>query len=106
MNLVINADTIQKLRDRSIPPISEFDEEEPICWFIPRKVQVKKTKKGKEFWVLEVIDINNETARINCWGITKSDTIQINRPYMSKLDFDPKWGFSTRSIRRNFRLLH
>lgn len=106
MNLVISPETIQQLRDKFIPPISEFDEELMICWFIPRKVQIKKTKKGKEFWVLEVIDSNNETVRINCWGVGRSDSIQINRPYMSRLDFDPKWGFSTRSVRRNFRLLH
>jgi len=105
MNLVMKPETIQKLRDKDVPPISEFEEERPVCWFIPRKIQVKKTKKGKEYWVLEVIDINNETARINCWSITKTDTIHINRPYMSRLNYDPKWGFSTRSIRHNFRLL-
>ena len=106
MNLVISPETIQKLKDKYIPPISEFDEELQICWFIPRKVVPRKTKKGKDFWIVEVIDSNNETEKIKCWGVDPNkDSIHINRPYMSRLDYDPKWGFSTRSLYRNFRLL-
>jgi DNA polymerase-3 subunit alpha len=106
MNLVIGPETIQKLKDKYIPPISEFDEDLQICWFIPRKVIPKKTKKGKDFWIVEVIDSNNETEKIKCWGVDpKKDRIHINRPYMSRLQYCPKWGFSTRSVYRNFRLL-
>ncbi len=47
MSLVITPETIEKLKEKFIPPISEFDEELQICWFIPRKVIPKKTKKGK-----------------------------------------------------------
>jgi hypothetical protein len=66
----------------------------------------KKTKKGKDYWILEVIDSNNETEKIRCWGVdVKKDRIHINRPYLSRLSYDPKWGFSTRSVYRNFRLL-
>jgi DNA polymerase-3 subunit alpha len=106
INLVIGPETIQKLKDKYIPPISEFDEGLQICWFIPRKVIPKKTKKGKDFWIVEVIDSNNETEKIKCWGVDpKKDRIHINRPYMSRLQYCPKWGFSTRSVYRNFRLL-
>ena len=106
MSLVITPETIAKLKEKFIPPISEFDEELQICWFIPRKVIPKKTKKGKDYWILEVIDSNNETEKIRCWGIDpKKDRIHINRPYMSRLQYNPKWGFSTRSMYRNFRLL-
>jgi len=106
MSLVVSPEMIQDLRDKYIPPISEFDEELQICWFIPRKVVSKKTKKGKDYWILEVIDSNNETEKIRCWGVdVKKDRIHINRPYLSRLSYDPKWGFSTRSVYRNFRLL-
>lgn len=106
MNLVISPETIEELKNKYIPPISEFDESLELCWFIPRKVIPKKTKKGKDYWILEVIDSNNETEKIRCWGIDpKKDQIHINRPYMSRLKFDPKWGFSTRSVYKNFRLL-
>ena len=61
MNLVISVETIEKLKEKFIPPISEFDEGLQICWFIPRKLTMKKQRKEKEFWILEVIDSNNET---------------------------------------------
>ena len=105
INLVINLETIEKLKEKFVPPISEFDEELQLCWFIPRKVTERKTKNGKLYWVLEVIDSNNELTRIRCWGVKPHDSVQVNRPYMSRLNYDPDWGFSTRSIRHNFRLL-
>jgi DNA polymerase III alpha subunit len=106
INLVITPQTIQNLQDRFIPPISEFDPDLQVCWFIPRKVNEKKTKKGKLYWILEVIDSNNELTRIRCWGINpEKDRVQLNRPYMAKLDYDENWGFSTFAMWRNFKLL-
>jgi hypothetical protein len=29
----------------------------------------------------------------------------LNKPYMARLDYSEQWGFSTRSIRHNFKLL-
>jgi len=106
MNLVISAETIEKLKDKYIPPISEFDPELQICWFIPRKVTSRKTKNGKTYWIIDVIDSNNELTKIRCWGVKpEKDRIHVNRPYMSRLDYNEQWGFSTRSIKYNFRLL-
>tara|TARA_Y100000592_G_scaffold47300_1_gene75165 strand:+ start:85 stop:1578 length:1494 start_codon:yes stop_codon:yes gene_type:complete len=106
INLVINAETVQKLQDKLIPPISEFDEGLQVCWFIPRKVIPKKTKNGKDYWIVEVIDSNNESTRIRCWGIKPhKDTIHLNRPYMARLKYDENWGFSTYAVGKTFRLL-
>ena len=106
MNLVINADTIQRLKDKYIPPISEFDPELCVCWFIPRKIVPKKTKNGKAYWIVEVIDSNNETEKIRCWGIRpERDKIFTNRPYMAKLKYDEQWGFSTYAVGKTFKLL-
>ena len=106
INLVITAETIQKLKEKYIPPISEFDPALQICWFIPRKITARKTKNGKTYWILDVIDSNNELTKIRCWGVKpEKDRIHVNRPYMSRLDYNDQWGFSTRSIKYNFRLL-
>ena len=106
INLVITPDTIEKLQEKFVPPISEFDPDLQLCWFIPRKITPRKTKNGKLYWILEVIDSNNELTRIRCWGVRpEKDAVHVNRPYMSRLEYDPDWGFSTRSIRHNFRLL-
>ena len=104
MNLVITPQTIEQLQDRFVPPISEFDPSLQLCWFIPRKIIPKKTKNGKLYWIVEVIDSNNELTKIRCWGVKpEKDRIQLNRPYMANLKYDPNWGFSTYAIGKTFR---
>ena len=106
MNLVISSETISRLREKYIPPISEFDQDLCVCWFIPRKIVPKKTKNGKNYWIVEVIDSNNETEKIRCWGIKpEKDKIFTNRPYMAKLKYDEQWGFSTYAVGKTFKLL-
>jgi DNA polymerase III alpha subunit len=106
INLVINAETIQKLQDKYIPPISEYDSDLNVCWFIPRKVVPRKTKKGKDYWIVEVIDSNNQLTKIRCWAIKpEKDVIHLNRPYLARLNYDQNWGFSTYSVGKTFRLL-
>jgi hypothetical protein len=89
-----------------IPPIAHYDPElSEVVWFIPRKVIPKKTKTGKSYWVIEVIDDTNTLTKIRVWGVQEYDKIFVNKPYMAKLDYNGKWGFSTRNLRRNFRIL-
>jgi len=105
-DLVMTKEVERRLEEVAVPPISEFDEGLGVVWFIPRKVIPKKTKHGKDWWLVEAIDKNSESAAIKCWGIQKGrDMIHTNHPYMAKLDYDPVWGFSTRSITRYFKLL-
>ena len=105
-NRVMKEDLYKQLNDNHIPAIANYDPQ--LCqavWFIPRNVIPKKTKNGKPYWILEVIDDTNSLTKIRCWGIQEYDRIYVNRPYMAKLDYNDKWGFSTRSLRRNFRIL-
>ena len=105
-NRVMKEDLYKQLNDNHIPAIANYDPQ--LCqavWFIPRNVITKKTKNGKPYWILEVIDDTNSLTKIRCWGIQEYDRIYVNRPYMAKLDYNDKWGFSTRSLRRNFRIL-
>ena len=104
--MVISNHSIEQLSQRGVPPISEFDKELRLCWFIPRKIVVKKTKKGKTYWLVEVVDSNNENTKIRCWGINPDkDHIHINRPYMAALQYNSDWGFSTRCVGKSFRLI-
>ena len=67
---------------------------------------VGKTKNGKLYWVVEVIDNNNQLTKIRCWGVKpEKDRILLNRPYMARLKYDEQWGFSTYAIGRTFKLL-
>ena len=106
INLVISLETIQRLSDKFVPPISEYDSDLEVCWFIPRKIIPRKTKTGKLYWIVEVIDSNNNLTKIRCWGVKpEKDKINLNRPYMARLKYDENWGFSTYAIGRTFRLL-
>lgn len=106
MSLVVTSEMQKKLAEKFIPPISEYDSDLGVCWFIPRSVKKKKTKNGKAFYVVNVIDSNNEANNIRCWGVNpERDLIFVNRPYMARLNYDPQWGFSTRSVRKMFKLL-
>jgi DNA polymerase-3 subunit alpha len=106
INSVVTPGVRQKLEELYIPPISEYDSELGVTWFIPRECKLKKSKNGKNFFVVKVIDDNNETNTIRCWGVDpERDIIHINRPYMARLKYDPNWGFSTFSVRKMFKLL-
>jgi len=106
MDLVINDHILKRLEECKIPPISEYDPDLLVTWFIPRKTTVRKTKNGKDYYIIEVIDSNSAQTSIKCWGVDMSkDRVYNNRPYMAKLDYNEQWGFSTRSIRHTFKLL-
>ena len=106
MHLVMTDEVRERLEANYVPPISDYDPDLGLVWFIPREIIRKKTKNGKPYWIVAVIDSNSVLTKFRCWGIVEGkDRIHLNRPYMGKLDFDPAWGFSTRSIRRNLRLL-
>ena len=106
MHLVVDDKVQSRLRDYCVPAISDYDPDLNLVWFIPRKVVPRKTKNGKTYWVVEVIDENSVLTKIKCWGVREGkDNLHINRPYTAKLDFSEQWGFSTRSIYHIFRML-
>ena len=106
MDLVVDHKIKNRLDELYIPPISEYDRDLGLVWFIPREVTERKTKNGKPYLVITVIDGNSTLTKIRCWGIISGkDRVFINRPYMARLDYNEQWGFSTRSVRRNLKLL-
>ena len=105
IDMVIDKDVQSKLNHYCVPPIGDWDDDLGVAWFIPREVIKKKTKHGKVYWIVKVIDATSSMTSIKCWGVKEKDKIHINRPYMAKLDYNEQWGFSTRSMYYNFRLL-
>jgi DNA polymerase III subunit alpha len=105
IDLVLNGEVREKLENNMIPPLGEYDPDLQLTWFIPRKVVKRQTKNGSDYYIVEVIDSTSTVTKIKCWGVRTYDNVYINRPYMAKLDYDEQWGFSTRSIKHNFRLL-
>ena len=106
MHLVIDNDVKKQLDFHKIPPVGSWDNDLGVAWFIPRQVVPKKTKNGKDYWIVHVLDDTNKITSIKCWGVNpKKDIIHLNHPYMAKLNYDEQWGFSTRSIKHTWRLL-
>ena len=98
---------IREMIDRyKVPPLGNWDQALKSAWFIPRSITKRKTKTGREYWIVKVIDETSTISTIRCWGIVPgSDVLHLNRVYASALQYHPIWGYSTKSIRQNFKLL-
>lgn len=104
INLVVPVEIMDRLQDKFVPPLAEFDEELGLAWFVIREVVKKKTATGKDYWVLNAIDSTNNETQVKCWGVKEKDVVFINRPYMIKPNHD-EWGFSVNSIAKQLKLL-
>jgi len=95
---VMNEQVMLNLSKACVPPISEYDPELEVVWLVPRKITRKKTKNGKDYLVVDVTDSNSSSIRVRCWGVDVNNgiSIQVNKPYMIKPQYNLEWGFSTR----------
>ena len=60
------------------------------------KVEKKKTRNGKHYFMITLVDSNSVETRIRCWSIDPDkDVIYTNRPYMLRPKYSLDWGFST-----------
>ena len=105
-DLVITQEIRDAIDHYKVPPLGNWDHDLKAAWFIPREVVKRKTKTGREYWIVKVIDETSTISTIRCWGIVPgSDVLHLNRVYASSLEYHPIWGYSTKSIRQNFKLL-
>ena len=103
---VVNRKMMTDLESKYVLPISEYDEELQLVWFIPRQLIAKRTRNDKDFYIMNVIDSNSQLTTIKCWGVSLTrDIVHINRPYMARVKYDEQWGFSINNIRKNMILL-
>ena len=105
ISLVMNESINDKLTQYQVPPLGSWDNDLGVAWFIPREVIKKTTKKGRPYWIIKTTDSTSSNTTIRCWAVKDTDILHLNRPYMARLDYDDQWGFSTRSLKYNFKLL-
>ena len=99
---VVTPDVQDRIDNYVAPPISEYDHDLGYAWCIPRNITLKKSRNGRNFYVVEVIDSNSVLTKIRCWSINpEKDEIHINRPYMIKPRYSADWGFSTYGATKN-----
>ena len=97
INMVLNNRALKIIDQHIVPPISEFDIDLGVAWCIPTKINTKKSKNGKWFHTIDVIDTNSVVTRLRCWGVDPNkDVIHLNKPYVIKNpSYNETWGFST-----------
>lgn len=99
---VINPSQINFLKNAGCVPLSEYTGTGK-CWAIARKIEHKKTAKGKDYAVITFIDSTFKEVNVKCWSWRFENKVEINSVYLMTLDFDPKWGYSTKNFARNFK---
>ena len=108
INMVVPVKAYKFFEMQGIPPISEYDAELGKAWCVPTEVTTKKTRGGKPYFFVKLIDSNMEEQRVNCWGVDpKVDFIYPNRLYVLEWPkYNETWGFSTSGgLSRNWKLL-
>lgn len=104
LDRVVSYKVLDKLKQLHVPPISEYDPLLQLVWAIPRKLIRKTTKNGKTYFIIEVTDSNSISLSVKCWGVWDNATIEMNKPYMLKPQYDATWGFSTRgSLKKSWK---
>ena len=104
--MVLDDHTVERLNYLCVPPISQYDPDLEIAWFIPREVIKRKTVNNRPYFIVKTIDNNSVMVDIKCWGVRpEKDKIHLNRPYMAKLKYEEQWGFSTKSGLKQWKLL-
>ena len=103
-DLVLDNKVKERLNFHQVNQISKYDPALKLAWFIPRVIIPKKTRGGKDYWIVDVIDDSSQSTKIKCWGVRSGDEIFLNRPYVAKLDYDETWGFSCRGV-FNFKMI-
>ena len=61
------------LMTRGCPPISEYDPDLQLVWFIPREVKIKKTKNGKEKELSQFADDTQFVLKGYAWPKRKAN---------------------------------
>ena len=108
INMVVPVKAYKFFELHGIMPLSEYDRELGKGWCIPTEVNLKKTKTGKPYYQVTVIDSSMETQRVNCWGVDPTrDFIYPHRLYVLEWpQYNATWGFSTKGgLSRNWKLL-
>ena len=101
---VISLDKIQEMVDKGIKPLSEYDPDLMFVWFISRKIELKKTKAGKQYAIVSVLDSTSSETKIKCWNYKDGD-IMMNKAFIARIDHDDQWGFSSKSAKKCFRMV-
>ncbi len=98
VSLVVDKKMLDKLEEKQVPQISDYNpEEHRACWFVVRDVELKENKAKKPYWIISVTDASGASQGIKVWGVNLAkDKVHVNRPYVAFVNQDG-WGMSIKS---------
>jgi len=104
IDLIITENHRAKLQKVGIPQITERGDNK-FCWFVIKNVVERTTAKGKRYIELKVTDDSNQEVVVRCWNTENEHMLYKHRLYAASLDYDEKYGYSTKNIIKNFKML-
>ncbi|NDB84026.1 MAG: hypothetical protein EB127_15110, partial [Alphaproteobacteria bacterium] len=107
VDMVMSSQLYKRLNDNNINPISKYDEDLKVCWFVPMSYEIKKSKNDKNYYVVQATDDSGKTTEIKCWSVDlDKDVIYLNRPYVAKINYDENFGgFSCIGISKSWKMI-
>ncbi|NJN98548.1 MAG: hypothetical protein HC875_32900, partial [Anaerolineales bacterium] len=104
IDLIITENHRKKLEKVKIPSITQRGSNQ-FYWFVIKDIIEKTTAKGKRYLELKITDDSNQELLVRCWNTDNEHMLYKHRLYVATLDFDERYGFSTRNIVKNFKML-
>ena len=92
---IITEDQIQKLYNKNIRPIGEWDKEW-LYWFVPTQVTPKRTKNGKYYLRMRVTSNDGNSEWMNCWGWNGRTAVEPYTICVAIVQNQEGWGKSCR----------
>ena len=104
--LVFPSEVMDRITRTDMPSVCEIEGgQKAVAWGCIAEVQKKKTKKGKDFYRLRMIDEQNRNCWLRVWGKffdwgeERGQKVYYEPPsfsyWLMEVDVDPNWGAST-----------
>jgi len=94
-DLIYPDNVLEKLEKADIPPITTLSgSQRGIVWGCIQEIVEKRTKKGKKFYRLKMIDSDNNSTWLRVWGFLPRDAT-LYTLWMIDAANDPNWGASS-----------
>ena len=94
-SLVFPDEMMQRVEEKEIPSIFAVPAgEKGIGWFCVMDIIYKKTKNGKDFMRMKILDMDNNSAWLRVWGKFPNPP-ELYTLWVANVHNDQNWGMST-----------
>jgi DNA polymerase-3 subunit alpha len=94
-DLVFPPELMERIRAKDVPSALKIaGGARGIGWFCVTEVIKKKTKNGKPFYRLRIMDNENNTSWLRIWGQMR-EPIEAYTIWLADIANDPNWGMSS-----------